>query len=105
MDLLKEIQKIKDEDLRKEAEKKIVETLQADDEMFFFEEETRDMAGWRYIEQRLIEKDNSYYTKAVPQEGPFCKRCWKEEHQLNLARKTNTNGVYNCMICDMKDKH
>ncbi|HLL60514.1 MAG TPA: hypothetical protein VK338_02260 [Candidatus Nitrosocosmicus sp.] len=102
MDIIKEIEKLKDTKLKLEARKKVIQTLKEHDEELYFEEETIDLAGKKYLSERLIKKNNAYFTKAVPIEVPFCVICWEDLKQLNAIKKTNKEGVYLCLVCDLK---
>ncbi len=85
MNVLEESKNIKDEKIQKELRKIITDTLKNSDEEMFFEEETLEIAGYKYIETRLVKKNGFYYTKGIA-EGPFCTVCWDENHQLNKTK-------------------
>lgn len=95
MNIIDEVEKLKDEKLKKEIKKQIIETFKLGDEEMYFEEDTRDVAGKKFIEDHLVKTDTGYYTKSVPKEGPFCIRCWEEDQELILNKAI-------CIICELR---
>jgi hypothetical protein len=95
MNIIDEVEKLKDDKLKEEVKNQIVETFKMSDEELFFEEETRDIAGKKFIADRLVKKDDGYYTKSIPKEGPFCVKCWEEDGQLTPFKTI-------CMVCKLR---
>lgn len=95
MNIIDEVEKLKDVALKKDIKEQIVKTFKIADEEMYFEEETREFTGKRFIEDHLVKKKDGYYTKSVPKEGPFCLYCWDEDKEL-------VSNKIKCVVCELR---
>lgn len=105
MDLIKKIEQLKDDKLKDEAKAAIRHTLENNDEEFYFEEETIELASTKYIADRLIVFDGAYYLKDdFKKTTPYCMVCWDKKRQLQTLKKNGNikSDSFICLVCNIE---
>lgn len=107
MDIIKKIQNMKDTKVKEEALTMVRQTLERNDEEFYFEEETIDIEGRNYIKKRLKKKNDHYFfIDDLKYETAYCINCFDKNGQLNKVVKNGNreSGEFICLVCSLSEK-